>query len=111
MASVIPFEWHRDFDYGDVLFMPALSSPLTGSTNQYSTSFSHEDESESWFHHSVKLANKIIAELTTTTRVGFHRYIPRSIIERSILDEASRQSPRLLPAHVDKTHIEGFPSL
>ena len=61
-------------DYGDILFMPALSIPLASSTNQYSTSFSHADEKASAGFYSVKLANKILVELTTTARVGFHRY-------------------------------------
>ena len=98
-------------DYGDILFMPALSIPLASSTNQYSTSFSHADEKASAGFYSVKLANKILVELTTTARVGFHRYTfpDQSSTGNILLDLKHRDKVLDSYLHVvDKTHIEGF---
>jgi len=98
-------------DYGDILFMPALSIALASSTNQYSTSFSHADEKASAGFYSVKLANKILVELTTTARVGFHRYTfpDQSSTGNILLDLKHRDKVLDSYLHVvDKTHIEGF---
>jgi predicted alpha-1,2-mannosidase len=60
-------------DYGDVLIMPQLGK---GSFNpeEYSATFKHENEWASPGYYSVKLDKGIVAEMTTTTRVGFHKY-------------------------------------
>ncbi len=60
-------------DYGDILIMPQLGS---GSFEQdeYSAIFKHENEWAAPGYYSVKFDNGIVAELTTTTRVGFHKY-------------------------------------
>jgi len=51
--------------------------PVTGKSDlkNYSSSFSHDDEVVRPGYHKVVLKDhKITAELTSTTRVGFHRY-------------------------------------
>ncbi len=54
---------------GDVIFMPALDD------NQLSASFLHANESASPGYYKVKLdKSNIVVELTSTTRVGFHKY-------------------------------------
>ena len=60
-------------DYGDILIMPQIGR---GSFNQneYSATFKHENEWAYPGYYSVNLDNKIVAELTATTRVGFHKY-------------------------------------
>jgi putative alpha-1,2-mannosidase len=98
-------------DYGDILFMPALSVPsLTQTTKQYSTTFSHQDERASPGHYSVKLSNNIFVELTTTTRVGFHRYsFPAQTDSGEVILDLKHRD-RVLDSYlriVDQTHIEG----
>ena len=61
-------------DYGDILLMPMTGDP-SPDNKKYGSHFSHADEKASAGYYSVKLTdNNILAELTTTTRVGFHRY-------------------------------------
>lgn len=82
-------------DYGDVLVMPTtgdvrLNNGLDG-TPGYSSAFRHEDERAEPGYYAVTLLDSgIRAELTTTMRVGLHRY----------------QLPAGKPAHVilDLTH-------
>ena len=60
-------------DYGDFMFMP-----MTGKTGfaqaDYRASFSHDNEKAEPGFYEVTLDNGIHAELTTSTRVGMHRY-------------------------------------
>src|SRR3954453_4624622 len=65
----------------DILFMPTLKDPETlfGTggdryANSYSSKFSHANEKSEPGFHSVKLADGILAEMSATKRVGFHRY-------------------------------------
>lgn len=60
-------------DYGDILIMPQLGKG-SFKHEEYSATFKHENESASVGYYSVKLDNSIVAEMTTTTRVGFHKY-------------------------------------
>ncbi len=73
----------------DILFMPIIdSSRVFGSSIKYkqgsyegfSSKFSHSDEVAEPGYYSVRIDDsKLLAELTTTKRVGFHRYtFPRS---------------------------------
>jgi len=68
-------------DMGDILFMPVVGdvpfvpgdekNPSSG----YRSSFSHDSEKASPGYYSVELADyHILAEMTATPRVGFHRY-------------------------------------
>ena len=65
----------------DVLFMPAISEyevPRTAEGNSfglYTSKFLHSDEISEPGYYSVRLDDrKVLAELTATSRVGFHRY-------------------------------------
>lgn len=68
-------------DYCDVLFAPTIGEPeffaKSGdlSENGYASTFSHANERAEPGYYSVKLdEGNILAEMTATTRVGFHRY-------------------------------------
>lgn len=61
-------------DYGDILLMPVSGKP-SPDNKIYGSGFSHVNEKASAGFYSVKLDDdRITAELTATTRVGFHRY-------------------------------------
>jgi len=81
-------------DLGDFLIMPT-TGPLKlnpGTADQphsgYRSSFSHENETAEADYYRVRLDDyNILAELTSTTRVGFHRYtFPKSDQAHIILD-------------------------
>lgn len=65
---------------GDILFMPTSKLHLSPGTeknpeNGYRSRFSHENESASPGYYQVYLEDsKVNVELTTSTRVGYHRY-------------------------------------
>ena len=68
-------------DYGDILLMPFTGQAhiLPGSPEDpdsgYRSRFSHDEENASPGYYSVLLSDyDVIAELTATTRAGFHRY-------------------------------------
>ena len=81
-------------DLGDFLIMPTVgklqlnpgmvSNPLSG----YRSAFSHETEKAEAGYYKVKLEDdNILAELTTSNRVGFHRYtFPKTDEAHIILD-------------------------
>lgn len=82
-------------DGGDVLLMPTVGSKsqlLPGSADNpdsgYRSRFDHKDETASPGYYSVLLKDYgLKAELTTTRRVGFHRYtFPESRDAKIILD-------------------------
>lgn len=60
-------------DYGDILLMPISSDDAFDNKN-YSARFSHQNEKATAGYYAVKFNNGIEAELTATTRVGFHQY-------------------------------------
>ena len=61
-------------DYGDILLMPMSGNP-SPDNKIYGSNFSHANESAAPGYYSVKLDDdNILAELTATTRVGFHKY-------------------------------------
>src|SRR5215813_4938754 len=66
----------------DILFMPEMGSikfPGKGKNKEGGTPFSHINERAEPGYYSVKLDSGILAELTTTARVGLHKYsFPRS---------------------------------
>jgi len=71
-------------DYCDILFMPTVDSTRefgtataykSGAYKGFASKFSHADERAEPGYYSVRLDDKtLLAELTATTRVGFHRY-------------------------------------
>lgn len=82
-------------DGGDVLLMPTVGSKfqlLPGSADNpdsgYRSRFDHNDETASPGYYSVLLKDYgVKVELTTTRRVGFHRYtFPKTSSARIILD-------------------------
>lgn len=61
-------------DYGDILLMPMNGKP-SPDNKIYGSSFSHSNEKAAPGYYAVKLDDdNILAELTTATRVGFHKY-------------------------------------
>lgn len=81
-------------DLGDILMMPTTGKPTTFKgtfsdlTKGYVSKFSHSDETASPGYYSVLLKKYgIKAELTATSRVGFHRYtFPESDESNIIID-------------------------
>ena len=81
-------------DYCDILFMPMIGKPEFSakdgdkSVNGYASKFSHDNEKSEPGYYSVKLDDdNIFAEMTTTARVGFHRYtFPKTDEANIILD-------------------------
>ena len=61
-------------DYGDILLMPMSGTP-SPDNKVYGSSFSHANEKASPGYYAVKLDDDDInVELTTTERVGLHKY-------------------------------------
>ena len=61
-------------DYGDILIMPIHGNSVFDKT-KYSSHFSHKNEKAEAGYYKVLLdKGNILAELTTTTRTGMHRY-------------------------------------
>ncbi|MDF1547934.1 MAG: GH92 family glycosyl hydrolase, partial [Bacteroidales bacterium] len=81
-------------DLGDFLIMPTvgnlqLNPGITQDTKSgYCSKFSHENEKATPAYYSVKLDDDdILAELTATSRVGFHQYtFPQTDSAHIILD-------------------------
>jgi predicted alpha-1,2-mannosidase len=81
-------------DLGDFLIMPTVGplklNPGTADKpgSGYRSAFSHQNEVTEANYYKVKLdASNITAEMTTTTRVGFHQYtFPKSDQSHIILD-------------------------
>ena len=92
---------------GDVHFEPRPEEPDKG----YASRFSHQNETARPGYYSVRLDDgNILAELTTTSRVGFHKYsFPQTDRANIILDLAHRD--KVLESQlriIDKTRVEGF---
>lgn len=92
-------------DWCDVLIKP-LSRPITFDKEQYSSTFSHSREVARPGYYSVVLADdEIHAELTTTTRTGFHRYTftkdksQQIILDLIHRDEVLEASLEILPGN------------
>lgn len=60
-------------DWLDISIMP-LQNPIFENKIDTRTSFSHQNETAEPGYYTVTLDNGITAELTTTQRVGYHRY-------------------------------------
>ncbi|GAP43731.1 alpha-1,2-mannosidase, putative [Lentimicrobium saccharophilum] len=74
-------------DYGDILVIPVVGEPVFKNT-EYSSSFSKSSEKAEAGYYSVKLDKPgVLAELTATTRAGYHRYtFPASEAANFIID-------------------------
>lgn len=77
-------------DLGDILLMPYVGeNPLKDAQKQeYASGFSHQNEKSAAGYYSVFLNKpKVMAELTSTEKVGFHRYtFPESKKSKIIID-------------------------
>jgi predicted alpha-1,2-mannosidase len=104
-------------DYCDILFAPTVGEPeffaKKGdlSENGYASTFSHQNETASAGYYSVRLdEGNILAEMTATARVGFHRYtFPANSEANLILDLKHRD--KVLDSELRITganRIEGF---
>ncbi|MFN8251549.1 MAG: GH92 family glycosyl hydrolase [Ferruginibacter sp.] len=72
-------------DYGDILLMPMTGNP-SPDNKVYGSAFTHANEKASPGYYSVKLDDdNILAELSTTTRVGMHRYTFSSAGKNNII--------------------------
>ncbi len=104
-------------DYCDILFMPTVGEPQffakegDKSVNGYASKFSHANEKAEPGYYSVKLEDDdILAELTSTTRVGLHRYtFPKSNKASIILDLTWRDKVVESEfSRVGENRIEGY---
>ncbi|PCJ65180.1 MAG: alpha-mannosidase [Bacteroidetes bacterium] len=77
-------------DYGDIMVMPTIGE-LKLEQDDYKSTFSHEREEAGAGYYNVFLDKPQIAvELTTSSRVGFHRYIYSEEKANVILDLTHR---------------------
>ncbi|TWR24934.1 glycoside hydrolase family 92 protein [Mucilaginibacter achroorhodeus] len=106
-------------DLGDVSIMPTTGpvivnkGTLVDPANGYFSLFSHKDEVVKPGYYSVKLKRyDIKAELTASTRVGFHQYtFPAGKQANVIIDLTEGIADRTTDAYikqVDKYTIEGY---
>ncbi|MGH9970979.1 MAG: GH92 family glycosyl hydrolase [Pyrinomonadaceae bacterium] len=104
-------------DYGDILLMPTVGDihlyarDGERTENGYASLFSHVYESARPGFYGVRLEDdNILVELTTTNRVGFHRYFfPKTDRANVILDLTHRD--KVLDSYlrvVSDRRIEGF---
>jgi len=97
-------------DYADILLMPTtgdlrLNNGADGKPG-YSSAFSHQEEEASPGYYAVTLQDHgIRAELTTTTRVGVHRYtFPGGLPAHVVLDLVHRDEVLDASASIDSDH-------
>lgn len=119
--SIEGFVNFHEFQIGGIAAMPTTGKLITTAgkledpDNGYRSRFSHQNELAQPGYYRVKLDDyNIIAELTSTKRVAFHRYtFPKSDNAHIIFDIGNRQgeSGAVSDAFVRKiseTKIEGF---
>lgn len=97
-------------DYGDIMIMPMMGES-SFDNKKYSSKYSHQNEKANAGYYKVHLDDDDIdAELTTTTRVGMHKYtINKSGKMNIILDLLHRD--KLLEGNikiVNGTTLEGY---
>lgn len=103
-------------DGADILFMPTIGEPQffakegDKSVNGYASKFSHANEKAEPGYYSVKLDDDgILAELTATKRVGFHRYtFPDSDSANLVLDLVWRDKAGVNTLNVNGRTFDGF---
>ena len=62
-------------DFGDIMLMPTMGKGKILNSDNYSSTFLHQNENASAGYYSVKLdKHNIDVRLTASTRVGFHEY-------------------------------------
>jgi len=107
-------------DLGDFLFMPFTGKPklIPGTSENpdegYRSRFSHDDEVAAPGYYSVLLKDyNIKAELTATTRAGFHRYTFNQEGKRGVIIDLSHTIYKdTNPSHefriINETEIAGY---
>ncbi len=92
-------------DYGDILLMPMQGTP-SPDNKVYGSKFQHAHEKARPGYYSVKLDDEnILAELTATYRVGFHKYSFASaenalvILDLKHRDEVIESSIKIINDH------------
>lgn len=103
-------------DYGDILLQPitgevSLEPWSNEVTKGYASTFRHETEKAYPGYYSVRLDDhKVKAEMTTTERVGFHRYTADKAGEMSVLLDLIHRDPVLQASieFVDERTIKGM---
>lgn len=119
--SIEGFVNFHEFQIGGILFAPTVGKLQTQPGNLehpaqgYRSSFDKKDEFATAGYYKVKLKDyQILAELTATERVGFHRYTFPKSDSSNILFDIGRQmgeSGPVIDASVkliDENHIEGY---
>jgi predicted alpha-1,2-mannosidase len=97
-------------DYGDIMLMPMVGSP-SFDNKIYSSKFSHSDEKASAGYYSVKVDDKnILVELTSTARVGMHRYTPSGGKALSVILDLTHRD-KLLKGTIRKVNETTFEGL
>lgn len=97
-------------DWGDILLMPTIGVPSLDN-KIYSSKFYHKNENASAGYYSVKLEDgNIKAELTSTIRVGIHRYsFPKTEKANIVLDLLHRDKTLDCSfSIVDSTTVIGY---
>ena len=96
-------------DWGDILLMPTAENSTD--RNKYSSKFSHKNERASAGFYSVKLPDdNIDAEMTATTRAGFHKYTFNNSGNKNIILDLTHRDKTLPGTYVkitDDNKIEG----
>ncbi|MES2629775.1 MAG: GH92 family glycosyl hydrolase [Bacteroidota bacterium] len=97
-------------DYGDIMIMPLIKA-VKAEPLEYASRFSHKNETSKTGYYKVMLdREKIGVELTSSKRVGYHRYtFPKGAEAKVILDLNHRD--KLLAGSIKKVNeyaIEGF---
>jgi len=104
-------------DYGDIAILPFTNYKNDDKNKvekfdyrNYASSFSHKNEKASAGYYSVQLDNGTFVELTTTTRVGFHKYTfpkneeARIVIQLDHRDKTLESNLNIVNART----VEGF---
>lgn len=104
-------------DYGDIAILPFTKyrnedekKAENFNYKSYASAFSHKNEKATAGYYSVKMDNNIQAELTATTRVGFHKYTfpeneeARIVVQLDHRDKTLESNIKV----VDNKTIEGF---
>ena len=120
-ASIEGFGHFHEFQIGGLVFMPTVGplktvpGTLEDPDSGYRSRFEKSDETAEPGYYAVGLKDyKIKAELTSTERVGFHRYsFPKTNEAHLVIDIGHKQgeSSDVITAQakmVNETEIEGF---
>jgi predicted alpha-1,2-mannosidase len=87
-------------DYGDILVMPVAGGPVFDNTEYLSPFRKDQEEAVAGYYRVYLDKPGVLAELTATTRVGFHRYtFPEEVPAGLVIDLAHRD--RVVDSHIE----------